>query len=380
MTASDAKRRLAYLCLEAPREGQASYVHVHEIIAGLKRRGWEVDLWIPSYSDRWERPNVALRILQYFTMQRRLGMALGKYDALYVRAHPLAAYAALFARIRRLPVVHEINGTYTDLYVAHPVARLARGLFDRLQRWQFQWSTALITVTELLSNWARSQSSPATPRVEVIPNGANIDLFHPGAEPSADLAGHLPGRYVVFFGGLTRWHGVPDMIAALKSPAWPQDVSLVVVGDGPERAALEAVATNEPKLVLLGLQPYANVPGIVAKAIAGLVTINDPGGRSSSAGLAPLKLYETLACGIPAIVSDLPGQADLIRNHSCGLTYPVSDGDGLAVAVAQVSANSDEARAMGIRGCEVVRQYHSWDQRSADTDALLTALPRQEKH
>ena len=371
---ADVSRRLAYLCLEAPREGQASYVHVHEIVAGLKRRGWQIDLWVPSYSDQWQRPNVMLRMIQYLFLQFRLGIGLKKYDVLYIRAHPLAVLAAWIAKLRGVPVVHEINGTYTDLYVAHRLAHFGKQAFNKMQRLQFQWSGVLITVTDRLSGWARSEAAPTAPRIVVIPNGANVDLFHPGAEPSAELANQLPKRFVVFFGGLTRWHGVPDMIAALESSVWPEDVSIVVVGDGPELATLAKVAATETKLVLLGRQPYEKVPGIVARAIAGLVTINDPGGRSSSAGLAPLKLYETLACGIPAIVSDLPGQADLIRNHSCGETYPVSDGHGLAEAVARLAADPASTKKMGMRGWNLVNQHHSWDQRAAATDVLLTSL------
>lgn len=43
------RRRMAYLCLQATREGQASYAHVHEIIKGLEHRGWEVQLFEPVY-------------------------------------------------------------------------------------------------------------------------------------------------------------------------------------------------------------------------------------------------------------------------------------------------------------------------------------------
>lgn len=59
---------------------------------------------------------------------------------------------------------------------------------------------------------------------------------------------------------------------------------------------------------------------------------NNLGDRFST-GLSPLKMYETLACGVPIIVSDFPGQADLIRNGNCGLVIPPENEVSLAKAV-----------------------------------------------
>jgi len=53
---------LVYVCLEAPREGVASYVHVHEIIAGLKRRDWDIDLCAPDSGSGWKRPGLIRRL------------------------------------------------------------------------------------------------------------------------------------------------------------------------------------------------------------------------------------------------------------------------------------------------------------------------------
>lgn len=365
---------LAYLCLEAPREGQASYVHVHEIISGLTRRGWTVDLVAPSYSGEWRRPGLMARLLQYAAMQVSLAFKLRRYRAVYVRAHPLAFPLACSARLLGIPLVHEVNGTYGDLYVAYPGARRARRYLDAMQRQQFRWAAGVICVTPQLARWVRDEVDHRPVPVTTIANGANVELFSPSAPVSDAISGRLPEKYVVFFGGLTRWHGIPQMLAALKTPTWPRTVSLVVVGDGPEAPRLAEAAASDSRIVLLGRLPYAGVGGIVARAIAGLVPISDPDGRSSSAGLAPLKLYETLACAIPALVSDFPGQADLVREHDCGICFAPDDGEALASAVAAVDADPAAARAMGQRGAAAVRNHHSWDSRARDTSDFLARI------
>lgn len=359
--------RLAYLCLEAPREGQASFVHMNEIAAGLRRRDFTVDIFAPSYSGQWQRPSLPGRLAEYLRLQARLALRLRRYDAIYVRSHPLAFPLAMLCRLTGKPVFHEINGTYEDLYVAYPAAAKARRLLDFMQKSQFRAAAGNIGVTPQLCDWLRAEALPRQPAVALVPNGANTDLFHPGAASGRPL----PPRYVVFFGGLTRWHGVDDMLAAIASPLWPAGVALVVVGDGVEGERVRAAAATQPNLVVLGRLPYAEVPGVVAGAIAGLVPISDPKGRSSTAGLSPLKLYETLACGVPVIASRLPGQAELVEDAGCGLLFACGDGGGLAAAVATLAADPAQAQAMARRGLEMVRREHSWDQRAADTAAFI---------
>jgi glycosyltransferase involved in cell wall biosynthesis len=358
---------LAYLCLEAPREGQAVYVHVNEIIAGLTRRGWSVELFATDNRSRVKRPNALSKALQYARLQIALMFSLWRYRVIYVRAHPLAFPLACVAKWFGTALVHEVNGTYGDLYVGHPAARRLRRVLDGMQRLQYRWAAGLICVTPQLAKWIGDEVGDRAKSIEVIPNGANVELFSPASSIPDHLRARVPEYYVVFFGGLTRWHGVPLMLRALSASAWPQDVSLVVIGEGPEGNRLAEAAPGDPRLVWLGRLPYADVGGIVAGAIAGLVPISDPDGRSSAAGLAPLKLYETLACAVPAIVTDFPGQADLIRKHDCGICVAPDDADALAQAVALLASNAEIANVMGRRGHDAICENHSWDIRARDT-------------
>lgn len=360
--------KIAYLALEAPREGQASYVHVIEIIEGLRKRGHAVELFAPSYSDRWARPSLFGRLWEHLLVQLRLARRVRQFQLLYIRAHPMAALVALIARICRIPVVHEVNGPYEDIFVGYPVAARCRSLVTGVWRSQYRHAAGLITVTPQLAGWLKQESGGHQP-VCVIPNGANTKLFSPERERYQGL----PDRYVVFFGGLARWHGISTLVAAVQESCWPRDVSLVIVGEGSGTSALEQAARGNAKLVLLGRRPYAEVGAIVAGALGGLVPISNPGGRSIT-GLAPLKLFETLACGIPAIVSDFPYQTELVRSNHCGLVFPADDGKALAQAVSDLAQNPVRAKEMGRRGLELVRREHSWDARVAQTETFLSQV------
>lgn len=368
--------QLVYLCLQATREGQASYAHVREIIKGLKRRGWDVELFEPSYVKSQKAIGPFKRLMEFLRVQLLLWRRARnkRIDALYIRWHFASYPTALLARWCDIPVVQEVNGPYEDLFIAWPWTRRLKWLFTFLMRSQLKMTDAIITVTPHLAEWAKKEAGHN--RVHIVPNGANTELFCPGAkiDPSLPVFKY---PYVIFFGALAPWQGIETMLKALDDGAWPEDVRLVIAGDGAERSQVEVVATRTERLVYLGQQPYSLLPGLIANALAGLSPQNNRGQRSAT-GLLPLKLFETLACGVPVIVTDFPGMADLVREYSCGLVIPPDDPKALAEAVRYLYEHPKIRAEMGRRGRESVEKKHSWDSRADDTHCILLQLSSKE--
>lgn len=356
--------KVHYLCLQATREGQASYSHVHEIIAGLGRRGAEVRLFEPHYSQ--DAPSALVRLLAFITVQLRM-MACARPDVVYVRWHFATLPAALWFRLRGVPVVQEVNGHYEDLFSVWPWTRRFAVVFTALSRWQLRLADAVIVVTEQLVDWSRRQGVRA--RVSVIPNGANTRLFAPGA--ATTLA--LPESFVVFFGALSPWQGVGTLLAAKALPEWPPEVALVLAGDGVDRVKVEQAAARDAGIVYLGRLPQRELPGVVGRSLAGLIPKSNAAGHEET-GLMPLKLFEMMACGVPVIVTDFPGMADVVREAGCGLVVAPDDAAQLAAAVRDCAAHPAEAAAMGRRGQQEAEAGHSWDARASQTYDLLLGV------
>jgi glycosyltransferase involved in cell wall biosynthesis len=358
-----------YLCIQATRQGQASYAHVHEIIKGLRKRGWEVQLFEPKYANNDNLPGPFGRLIAFITVQINLLLCMVHFkpDALYIRNHFATFPIALLAKIIHKPVVQEVNGPYEDLFIAWPGTRVAAPLFKWLIRMQLKWADTVVVVTPQLAKWVQNESGQRF--IKTIPNGANIELFHPQAQLKFDL----PKPYVVFFGALTKWQGIDTLIKAVNSSQWPKEVNLVIVGDGIESTVVQQATFTNSKIIYLGPVPYKEVAGIVANSLAGLSPQNNEGGRSTT-GLLPLKLFETIACGVPVIVTDFPGQADLVKAYNCGVVVPPCNPDALARAVRLLHCNPSLRTDMGLRGRKAVEEKHSWDCRAADTDAVLNQL------
>ena len=354
---------IAYFALDLPHKGQASYVHINEIVANLRALGWRVDLFTPRPSSPNRPRSAVAKLIEYVRAMWSAVKALGSHDALYVRAHALAWPVAIAARMKGRVVVQEINGTELDLIVSRPWLAPLRPLLRWLYVSQYRRADHLFPVAKELAQLLRDQVHHD--RISVVPNAANTDLFHPIDRTVAD-------PFVVFFGGLTDWHGVDVMVDAVRHPDWPRGLLLVIIGTGVRQNFVEAGVRSGLPIRWMGYRPYEEIPGLIAGALAGLIPMTNPRGRSST-GMNPLKLFETLACGIPAIVTELPGQSELVREGRCGLVVPCQDAPALARAVAQLAADPAQAREMGQRGAALVRAAHSWHARAVAIDEVLRA-------
>jgi len=370
MSQEEKKYRIAYLCLQSTQEGHAPYAHVNEIINGLRRRGIQVDLFEPFIADKERSRGLIGRLWGYLAVQLKLIPRLRRYDALYMRSHTLAAPTALAAKMLRVPHVIEVNGPYGDLITMYPWTRPFGGIVKFISRRIRRDADAIITVTPEMAAWCSRDCG--NPRVHVIPNGANTDIFRPAVrDPQAPA-----GPYAIFFGAFSPWQGISTMLAAVHLPEWPAGVRLVLAGDGAERSKVEAAAAASDKILYIGTKGYRDLPGFVGPASVGLC-VKDDGGTHANTGWSPLKLYEMMAVGIPVIVTNLPGQFELVEAEQAGVVIGPGDPLALAKAVAAIINDPVAAREMGKRGHEVVLREHSWDRRAQDTlDILLSILKR----
>lgn len=353
--------RLAYLAFDVPHARQASHTHISEIVRNLTALGWSVELFAPDANK--PASSSMTKFIAYARIIAALAFRLRTFDVLYVRSHPASWPVSALAGIQRIPIVQEVNGTELDVIVTRPWLRFIRPVVTWLYRSQFQMAAHLFTVTDELASWVRK--SIPTANISTVPNAANVDLFVPASAISEP-------PFVVFVGSLTAWHGVELMINAVRSDMWPEGVRLRIVGSGAMTEAVQQAAGSGAPIDWLGARPYREIPALMSGALAGLVPITNPKGRSST-GVLPLKLFEMMSCGLATIVTDLPGQADLVRNGDCGLVIEPTP-DALAHAVSSLAANLQQARVLGERAAALVRASHTWANRAQTIDAVLRRL------
>jgi glycosyltransferase involved in cell wall biosynthesis len=354
--------QLLYLSLETPREGQATYTHVHEIIRGLRKTGWTVDLLATSRGGASSGSSYLTRLIDYVRVQWRAAQSMKRYDAVFMRAHFAAMPLSAWAKLRGVPVFQEINGLPADILVTYRWLRWIGPLIRWLYRSQMQMAAHVFVVTEGLRGWALAEVGHD--RISVVTNGADIELFKPDGERPTQ-----PERYIAFVGGLTAWHGIATMIAATKEPAWPEDLTLVIIGDGVERDLLKD-ASAHPRVSWLGRRQPKEVASYLRGAIAALSITEDSAGHLNT-GVAPLKLFEAMASGVPVIVTDLPFQGDVVRTHETGIVIPMASPSDLAQAAASLAHDADLANRQGRNGRNYVERHASWQRRAEEISVVL---------
>jgi glycosyltransferase involved in cell wall biosynthesis len=358
------RRHIAYVSLQAVAEGQDTWAAVTEIIAGIEAEGWTVDPYFPEY-DAGAVPGPWRRLWEMWRLQARLAKRLGEYDALYVRAHPLAWRISTLAHRRGVPVVQECNGPYEDLFIAWPSTRVARPLFEHLQRSQYRRASAIISVAQGLTEWLIAETG--NPHVVTNGNGANVEVFRPDAPRRPGL----PDEFAVFFGQFPAWQGIPTLLEAAGSPEWPTGLKLVLVGDGALRPEIElAEETGGGRIVYLGRLPYHEVARVAAHALVSYVPMVAP---EREARFSPLKLYESMACGVPVIASDTIGISEIVRDADCGLLVTPGDAAGIVAATNRLYADSDLAAEMGRLGREAALTRYSWPARARQRREIVEA-------
>ena len=347
---------VAYLSLQAVVDGQDTWAAVTEVINGWEALGWTVDRYFPQYP-RSGAPGGLGRLAEMRRVQDRLAGRLREYDAVYVRAHQMALPTARRAAALGVPVIQESNGPYEDLFIAYPRLRIARPIFDAMQRWQYKHASAIVSVAEGLTEWLKREAGHE--RVVTIGNGANTEVF----SPDAPRRPGLPDRFGVFFGQFPAWQGISSLLEAVRLSAWPPGLPLVFVGDGAERPDVEAAAVETPGRVLyLGRLPYGEVAQVVAHAVVSFVPMM---AAERATMFSPLKLYESMACGVPVVASNAVGISEVVSEWRCGILFPAGDACAIAEATARIVGDPVEAREMGLRGREAAVARFSWRARAA---------------
>ncbi len=248
--------------------------------------------------------------------QIREGRDFDLIDAHYF--YPDGVAAMLLGRALGRPVVITARGTDLIVIPNYAVPR-------RWVRWAARHAAGLITVSSGLKDRLVALGTAAE-RVHMLRNGVDLALFRPPADrtgarqalgltrPTLLAVGHLIVR---------KQHCL--MIEAL---AEVPGVDLLIVGEGPERRAIETLARQrrvDDRVRLLGQLPQERLPEIFGAADLLLIPSTHEGW--------PNVLLESMACGTPVVASGFDGVADIVAAPEAGRILADAEPGTLAAAI-----------------------------------------------
>ena len=232
-------------------------------------------------------------------------------------------------------------------------------LEDASQRKQcvaaLQKADLVISVDDRMAQLARDFGVDSK-RIEVIPNGVDIQRFRDGDQASARKELGLPERerLVLTVAHLGKRKGHHEMIEALAH--LPDDVSLVLVGgasvSGEDEKQLRDIARQHQvahRLVFAGKQPHHQVHRFYQAADLTVLASWREG--------CPNTVLESLACGTPVVATDVGSVNSMIHDGVNGHVVPIRDVKRLSNAIASMLDQPPSSET--VRRSKAVRPWQS---------------------
>lgn len=188
--------------------------------------------------------------------------------------------------------------------------------------------------------------------------------------------------YLLFFGRLSKEKGVDVLVDAFVRALHelPDNLHLVIAGDGPERAGIEEKISflpdaNARRIELVGFQSGADMQRYAERAALAIVS-------SRWRENMPYSIVEAFALGTPVIGSEIGGIPELVVEGQTGLTCKPGDVDSLSQAIlrgARLIENHEVYTAMQVNCRSYVLEHCSQDKYMKDLTALYRELINSKK-
>jgi glycosyltransferase involved in cell wall biosynthesis len=355
-------------------DGQA--VHVRELIAALRARGHEVleCALVPkaaavhrsggrrSFWQRLRLPRTAVEVMEVLYSSRgraRLLAAAREFrpDFIYER-HALHCRSGLdAARALGVPLLLEVNSPMCDEMAAQGLLRLPRRA-RATERAVLAGADVVFAVTRVLAGMLVARGARAD-RMRVVCNGADPQRYGEAQRAAAAAVRQRlqlpPNAFVVGFVGYVRkWHRLDLALDAMAQPGCA-DLHLLCVGTGPALAELQARA-NElglgGRVRFPGEVPPGLLPSYLLAADAALIP-------AINAYASPLKMFDSLAAGLPTVAPDQPNLREVITSGENGLLFAPGSAAALAHELGSLARDRARAVQLGAAGRQSLLQ-HSW--------------------
>jgi glycosyltransferase involved in cell wall biosynthesis len=286
--------------------------------------GYRVDEWLPLY-----------RVLR----QER-------FDVIHAHKFGSNVWATVVGQLARVPVI--VAHEHTWSFEGEPVRRLLdRELIGR-------GSTVFIAVSQEDRRKMIEIEGVRPEKILFVPNGIS-----PRPPSGADVRSQLgipADAPLIGTVGVLRPQKALDLLIRSSLPLLRElpDLRLLIIGAGPEQAALEQLARSngvEDRVLLPGFRD--DVPDVLASL--------DVAASSSVFEGSPLAVMEYMEAGLPVVATRVGGVPDLIDDGVHGLLVDSGDEEGLTQALRRMLRDRDEARAMAERARERRRREFDLD-------------------
>ena len=297
-----------------------------------------------------------------------------RFDVVHTHSSKTGVLGRLAARLAGVPnVVHTVHGF--SLPAAN--SKIEKALYFSAEWLSGRFSDAVVCLKEADAEFTRKWLRVPSRRVHLIPNGIDASRFAPLA---ADARAAVRRRVFQLAEGVPAV-GMVGRLCRQKNPlCFVEAADLLLgegieakfflIGDGPWNDLVETEIDRRRRggqIVVLGWRD--DVPELLGALDLFVLT-------SGWEGL-PLALLEALACGVPAVASDIPGNRDVVADGIDGLLATPADPESFAIQMAKLLADAELRAEFGRSGRQKVAGRYQLAGRVGRMADLYAALIEQ---
>jgi glycosyltransferase involved in cell wall biosynthesis len=216
-------------------------------------------------------------------------------------------------------------------------------------RWSLRRSHAVVAIASHVADYVKATAPYAADRISIVRNGVDTEYFSP--RPTRPASASAEARAPFTFVMACRLEPHKQVDVAIEALARVPQVRLIVVGDGSQRAKLEAHARAHRVADRVELRGFVADPrDTIAEADVGLsASRHEPFG---------LSVVEAMAMARPVVAFAVGGIREIVQAGKTGLLAQSLTVSELAVRMQEAADRPDRMRAMGVRAREfVVREF-----------------------
>jgi glycosyltransferase involved in cell wall biosynthesis len=303
------------------------------------------------------QPQRYLRAMALAWQTRQLGIRGTLYQFIYFLEAGLLAH-----RLHQQKIAHLHNhfgdSSCTVAMLASALGRFGYsftlhgpGIFFEPHRWRLDEKIRRAKFVSCISHFCRSQAMifaplEAWPNLHIIHCGVDPQQFSLPPESGTHSAEPNSIQRLLYVGRLAAAKGLPILLQSLSTlQATHPHLQLTVVGDGPDRAMLEAQAQSlkiASRVDFVGAQPPEQVRSYLQRA--------DVFVMSSFAEGVPVVLMEAMMSGLPVVATQVAGVSELVEDGVNGFLVPPSDGVALSDRIQTLLDDAALRQRLGEQG------------------------------
>ena len=306
------------------------------------------------------------------------GLGVQNVDVVWGTSPPIFQgwTAWLLARLKGAKFLFEVRDLWPDFAIA--VGVLKNPVLINMSLWleRFLYRRADRVMVNS-PGYVEHVASRGARRVELIPNGADPEMFNPlDLGNQFRVANHLQNRFVVLYAGA---HGISnDLEVVLEAAvllARRLDIHFVLLGDGKEKANLQARARElgVRNVTFLPPVPKSEMSAALAGADACLAILKPLDAYKTT---YPNKVFDYMAAGRPVLLAIDGVIRQVVEAAGCGLFCEPGNPQALAEAVLKLAADRDAALRMGLSGRAYLEQNFSREGMAEKLEKLLVELSK----